>query len=522
MTPPEASSWFANSTELCKFKKNKHILTELIVQTEFLPESASAPQRLWHIIAETMTIPTCKQCTSQVSWDRRYKQYKTYCSSPACVNNDPDIILKKRSSSNYMEQSAKRKLTNLSRYGHTNYLATTQGKISTHEGKLTNSGPDYRLQEKSAREITIQSKYGVSNYFSLNINHSETKIEKYGSVNNLQKRVNTNTLLYGIGNPTQVPYVRYKGMFDNPDWLLDQHVNHQQSFSEIASNVGGIDPTALINRVRTKYADFVPTRFPVSTGEKQLSAALTDLNIEHTTNTRQIIPPLELDIFIPQHNIAIEYCGLYWHSEQKGKTRSYHSTKWKRCNELGIQLLTIYEDEWFNTPQLVLNKIAHLCGLHKSKIFARNTEVTIVTNNRTKKKFFNDTHLQGDGPGSITYSLIHNNKDVAMMTFIKQQSTSYVLSRYSTSIHVVGGFSKLLNYFKKHNSWTSIISFADLRWSDGNMYAKNGFILDSIIPPDYYYSPDGHTRNTLFALQFSHSDKVRSKTFNSLGKFLRR
>ena len=110
-----------------------------------------------------------------------------------------------------------------------------------------------------------------------------------------------------------------------------------------------------------------------------------------------------------------------------------------------------------------------------------------VTDTNTKNKFFDSYHIQGTGPGSITYGLEHDGKMVAMMTFISRGDGEYELNRYASSIRVVGGFSKLLKKFQQTYEWKSILSFADLRWSDGNMYDKNGFVLDKVLSPDYRY-----------------------------------
>lgn len=80
------------------------------------------------------------------------------------------------------------------------------------------------------------------------------------------------------------------------------------------------------------------------------------------------------------------------------------------------------------------------------------------------------------------------------MTWIKQSNAQYTLNRYATSCRVPGGFSKLLTHFKKTYTWKTLVSFADLRWSDGNLYYQTGWHHDSTLRPDYYYSPDGHQR----------------------------
>ena len=53
-------------------------------------------------------------------------------------------------------------------------------------------------------------------------------------------------------------------------------------------------------------------------------------------------------------------------------------------------------------------------------------------------------------------------------------------------ISVVGGFSKLLKAFR-YNHLGSIISYADRRYSNGNVYYTNGFQLIGVNRPSYYY-----------------------------------
>ena len=84
--------------------------------------------------------------------------------------------------------------------------------------------------------------------------------------------------------------------------------------------------------------------FIFNKSEDELKDFIKNVNIDFIENSREIITPLELDIFIPSHNIAIEYNGLYWHSELH-KTNDYHLTKTKECENKGIQLIHIFEDE---------------------------------------------------------------------------------------------------------------------------------------------------------------------------------
>lgn len=64
---------------------------------------------------------------------------------------------------------------------------------------------------------------------------------------------------------------------------------------------------------------------------------------------------------------------------------------------------------------------------------------------------------------------------------------------------VIGGFTKLLSAFRKEYNGT-IISYADRRYSEGDVYHKNGFILTRTNSPSYYVVKKGtedrqHRRN---------------------------
>lgn len=65
------------------------------------------------------------------------------------------------------------------------------------------------------------------------------------------------------------------------------------------------------------------------------------------------------------------------------------------------------------------------------------------------------------------------------------------LNRFCSKLNynVVGGLSKLLKHFMRNYNWESIYSYADRRWTCilDNGYLKNGFLLEHITPPNYFY-----------------------------------
>jgi len=67
------------------------------------------------------------------------------------------------------------------------------------------------------------------------------------------------------------------------------------------------------------------------------------------------------------------------------------------------------------------------------------------------------------------------------------------LSRFCSKLNykVIGVASKLLSYFKKNYDWIQIFSYADRRWSTGNLYTQIGFKLVGNTKPNYWYFANG-------------------------------
>lgn len=206
-------------------------------------------------------------------------------------------------------------------------------------------------------------------------------------------------------------------------------------------------------------------------------------------NVRGLIGRDELDFYLPERNIAIEFNGLYWHSEERGKYRDYHHSKWKRCRDTGIQLITVWEDDWRDRRYIVTSMISHKIGVNDSRrVYARNT--TIVSLNYTDASHFLDSnHVQGEVPGSLYLGLKDGDDIVAVSVWRKNGHTLY-LDRYATSTQVIGGMGKLLkagkHWAKAHNV-DKIVTFADHEVSNGGLYEKLGFTLDKELAPDYSY-----------------------------------
>lgn len=225
-------------------------------------------------------------------------------------------------------------------------------------------------------------------------------------------------------------------------------------------------------------------------------------------NTRSVIPPLELDIWIPNKNIAIEFCGLYWHSEKAGNKRFYHKHKYELCLKNNIHLIQIFEDEWNDKEYIVKSRLKNILGFQQTKVDARKCDIKYIDKTEAKE-FLDNNHIQGYFGCTHRIGLFYKNELVSVMTFSKPNISKgkketkadvWEISRFSSKYNVRGAASKLFNRFVNDYKPVEIFSYADLRWNQGKVYEKLGMIKMSDGFPNYWYV-SGNKRIHRFALR---------------------
>jgi hypothetical protein len=222
----------------------------------------------------------------------------------------------------------------------------------------------------------------------------------------------------------------------------------------------------------------------------------------------------ELDIYLPDINTGIEFNGIYWHSELEGKDRHYHIDKQNFFKNLNINLIQVFESEWVNKNEIVKSILKSKLKLLENKIYARNTTVKIISYKDTKI-FLNKNHIQGYANSSINLGLFHLDELVSLMTFGKSRynkNYDYELLRFCNKLNynIPGAFSKLLKYFKDSYDFKSLISYADKRFSIGNVYLNNGFKLINESKPNYFYFHKNKSNELLSRVKFQ-KHKLKDK-----------
>jgi very-short-patch-repair endonuclease len=230
----------------------------------------------------------------------------------------------------------------------------------------------------------------------------------------------------------------------------------------------------------------------VSKIENELREFVKDLDPGINFSNRRIITPYEIDVVSEKYKIGIEMNGLYHHSDFiSGKDHKYHLTKTNKCLESGYKLLHIFEDEWrFKKPiwKSILRYKFHKCNDIR---YARKCEIKEI-DNKTCREFLNENHLQGYSNCSVRIGLYQNGGLLSVLTFVKSRfdkSYEWEISRFANKINtaVVGGFQKMLKYFTSKYDPNNIVTYADKRYSSGDLYRNAGMIELDNKSINYYY-----------------------------------
>jgi len=257
----------------------------------------------------------------------------------------------------------------------------------------------------------------------------------------------------------------------------------------------------------------------VSKAEQEIAEFVSSLGVSVEQNVYSVISPYEVDIYCPDQKVAIEYNGLWWHRDDLvgDKTRK----KWELADAAGVTLVQVFEDEWRDQREQVKSRLQAMLGVSES-VYARQCSVCRPSKVEARR-FLASTHTQGAGAAlNRVYGLKHRGCLVAVATFGvgRYNNAGWELLRYASVGRVVGGISKLIAAFRADNEGP-IVSYADLRWGNGESYRAAGFRLEKITEPDYWWvDPKTATRTPRYALQ-PHKTGMPEKEFAAVNKMYR-
>lgn len=351
----------------------------------------------------------------------------------------------------------------------------------------------------------------------------KTMIERYGAKTTLESKelkskvISTIQDLYNVNTYSKTEKFKKESSINQRSSYYDKHINNNDMVSPLFSkedyvNCDDIKHTKFLWKCKKCGNEFeyiidgnwknlgrCPKCYPRLGGRSKMEQEVYEFvksilpeNTEIVCNTKSVIPPKELDIYIPSKNLAIEFDGLYWHSVDVGTPWNYHLEKTLECESKGIKLIHIFEDEWILKQNIIKSIIKSKLGIFDKTVYARQCEIGSVPN-KVVEKFIDENHLQGYKPASINIALFHDDKMVSVMTFGHSRYNKkyqYEMYRFCNLLNtkVTGGASKMYKYFIKRYDPQSIVTYCDRRFSDGKIYRDIlGMTQLLTSEPNYFY-----------------------------------
>jgi hypothetical protein len=410
--------------------------------------------------------------------------YSSYCSS-SCGTSSPIVISLKQENS-------------ITKYGSISPLKNPVIRQKWLEN-INKSISDRNDEIIEKRKNTVLVKYGVE--FISQLKSAKEKFSKtHKELKNTKIYQQTRKKIYDTFlNNTFIPRMNYILDYLNFE-MLEEYKGAHLNYKFKCKTCGSVFETLWNSLQQGKICSICNQG--KSKAEIELSTWLKTFGIEFIENDRNMIAPYELDFFFPSKNIAIEYCGLYYHSElvNTKDPQIYHLNKLKMCLNKNIMLIQIFEDEWMFKKDIVKKRIEHILLMNQSqKIYARKCIIKEI-DTTSKNNFLNQYHIQGQDTSSIKLGAFYNNELVSVITFSKGRLTKgqknkqgvWELNRFvsNNNYSIPGIASKLLTYFKNNYYWLKIYSYADRRWSSGNLYRKLNFSFLYETNPGYWYFKD--------------------------------
>jgi DNA invertase Pin-like site-specific DNA recombinase len=421
------------------------------------------------------------------------------------------------------------KETNLSKYGVEYPLLSKDILSKTRESSLEKYGVNYPLQNTdifSKANKTLNEKYGANSPFESKeiLNKSkETVLNKYGVDNVIKvKEIRdkaTKTMLekHGYEIASKTPEGRNNlrsNLMTNKDnldlansfsedtlsFLKEMELSNgiKPSYNEI-SLITGLDISTVWHRIdKMNLKDKIRLNVG-SIMEDEVKSFIHEVNptLSITSNNWNIIKPYELDIYLPEINVAIECNPTVTHNSSKGfldspaKSSSYHKMKSDLCSDKGIFLFHIFGYEWSHNKDTVKSMIKNLIGGNANRIYARKTTVKEVSSS-DGRLFLLENHRQKNVGSDIRLGLYLENELVSLMTFnrpkiVKDKKVDWVLNRFCSlkDTNVIGGASKLFKHFVNEYKPDKVYSYGDKAHARGNLYLKLGFNLYEETSPTY-------------------------------------
>lgn len=307
--------------------------------------------------------PLCEICNQIVKIRTTGKLAKTYpkfCAN-GCSNKSEGVKNKKKD-------------TSIRTYGVENVSQASVIKNKKRQTNLRSRGVEFSLSDPSIRQKIKQTCFerfgGPSPNHSPGVEHKRrtTCISRYGTPYAAQALISPEAL----------------DKLNNKHWLNDQYFVDCFPLWKIGDNLNVCART--VTNYFIKHGLTPKIEHSTSLGERELCRWIKEeLGFGVLSNTRKIIAPKELDVFIPERKVAIEYNGVFFHStDYVDKEHHYHKST--LCEEQNIDLIHIFDVEWNNKRPVVEGWIGK--KLNTVTVFDHMDYNVFVVDDTTASEFY--------------------------------------------------------------------------------------------------------------------------------------
>jgi hypothetical protein len=233
-----------------------------------------------------------------------------------------------------------------------------------------------------------------------------------------------------------------------------------------------------------------------SSAEKEICQFLSDNGVRNIETNRKHIEGREIDILINDKTFGVEFNGLYFHREGllkiggrdfNKKESDYHSNKTDVCLKNNIDLIQIFEDDWLDNKNKVLNILSYKLKLGQiDKIYAKNVVVKTI-NEKENVEFYTQNCFFKYNKSNQFYGAYYKDSLVAILNLESNTITNFVVKEKTL---LVGGFSKLFQHHVKMLQPIEIFIKINREYSpnfEKTVFYKCGFELIDTLPSTFDY-----------------------------------
>lgn len=476
-----------------KFIKYK-IITEKLIKKELSDHNLNELQSLYYWCKSSREIIICVlndihiPPICELSYCDNIKRFENNHYTSGCCGNH------------------KRKITNLEKFGaEHNWAKNTSSRIKCSETMLERYGSTTTLGSEilSAKvKKTIQENYGVDNLFQSEIIKEKiktTNLEKFGVENPQQhKSIREQSIKSYLNNIDEINNTRKETLLKIYGVENINQIGKNKWFEFSKQSIEFIKKSFEEKSILELMQELEVSAFPLrqlhskifgKTKQLRLESSLVNYlkkilpNVEILTNTRKIISPLELDIYIPSKNLAIEFNGVYWHREKRGKDKDYHLTKTNRCLEKGIQLIHVTDVEWLFNQHAIKSLLS--TTLNFSCIPESRDLVVLEISKSQAESWINKNSIIPLKNETIFYGLFDASEQVGILTLF--ENSHYHLSHWILlpDYNTLNNYSLLFNTFIDDYKPGFIFSLVDKKYFNGLIYKLSNFNQIKDIEPSF-------------------------------------